>query len=250
MLLKLKRTQMSRGLALIITACAFFIQSAFAQSAEFIVDKADESRTFSYLSFKGSMLVKDRFGTRAITMNSYSRGKEDMLMEFTSVEEKGQKILRTQKEIYIYYPDAENLVRIQGAGMRDSMMGSDASYEDITRDKKTLDQYDAKLLGTEEGFYKIELVAKKGSHPAYYKQIWWVNKKNYLLERGEYYSLSDKLLKKYTAIKSGAIDGRPYVVQFSLQNMLTKGTLTTVSLSEGSTKALPSSKFSINNLSF
>lgn len=118
-------------------------------SAEQIIRRLDQNLVFETVRARASMTVRDRFGERTSTMISYSRGRDLSLIEFTSAAERGQKVLRTADEIYLYYPDAAELVRLQGAALRESMLGSDVSYEDMTGGRTILDTYNVTLRGTE-----------------------------------------------------------------------------------------------------
>ena len=112
-----------------------------ALTAEEIIRRMEENTVYDTARSKGSMIINDRFGTKVSTYVSYAEGADTTLIEFTSLEEEGMKILRTQDEIYLFYPDAEELIRLQGAALRDSVMGSDMSYEDMTGGKDLLDAY-------------------------------------------------------------------------------------------------------------
>ena len=120
-----------------------------AVTAEQIVREMDALETFGTSYSEGGIVTTDRFGKKTSTFKAWSRGAYDSLIEFTSVAERGQKILRTEGELYLFYPDAEELIRLQGAALRQSMLGSDISYEDMTGEKDTLAQYDVKLLRNE-----------------------------------------------------------------------------------------------------
>jgi len=144
--------------------------SESAMSAESIVRRMQSNQVFETSKVRGRMTVIDRFGTKVTTFLSYSRGTSDTLIEFTSPEEKGQKILRTREEIYLFYPGAEELIRLQGAAFRDAVLGSDMSYEDLTGGKTILESYDVSLEGKEtvDGAecYRIAMKAK-GRNVAY-----------------------------------------------------------------------------------
>jgi outer membrane lipoprotein-sorting protein len=171
----------------------------FALTAEDIIGKVEDNRVHETSKVEGKMIIEDRFGKRTSTFVSYSRGEDEMLIEFTSAREAGQKILRTNDEIYLYYPDAEELIRMQGAALRQSVLGSDFSYEDMTGEKSLLDTYDVQLLGSEEvnghPCYKIQLEAKTRD-VAYPKEIIWVDKELFVGWKVHKFSLSGKLLKE------------------------------------------------------
>src|SRR5579862_3675257 len=62
--------------------------------------------------------------------------------------------------------------------------GTDFSFEDL--EERDVDQYDYKMLGEENGNWKIEARPKKSSQYAY--EYFWVNKANYTFVRIEGYN--------------------------------------------------------------
>ena len=170
-----------------------------AISAEEIIEKLEENMVTETSRVDGAMIIRDRFGTKESTFISHARGTDDMLIEFTSVEEEGMKVLRTRDEIYLFYPEAEELIRMQGAALKESVMGSDMSYEDMTGGKSLLKSYNVKLEGIEKidgaPCYKVSMEAKRKDVP-YYKQIMWIDKELFIYRRIHKFSRSGKLLKE------------------------------------------------------
>ena len=83
-------------LALLASLCS---AAAFAQSAEQIVRRMEANQRFRTQEAEGSLVITDRFGSRTKTFRSYAEGQERMLLAFTNVEEKGQKILRLLEQL-------------------------------------------------------------------------------------------------------------------------------------------------------
>jgi outer membrane lipoprotein-sorting protein len=191
--------------------------SLWAISAEDIVRNMEKNTVADTARTEGMLVVTDRFGTNKSTFISYSRGVDDMLIEFTSVDEEGMKILRTRDEIYLFYPDAEELIRMQGAALKESVMGSDMSYEDMTGGKSLLRSYSVALEGTEtvagEPCYRVSMTAKNRNVP-YYSQTMWIDTGLFIYRQVHKFSRSGKLLKEITADDIRTVSGR--VVPFHL----------------------------------
>ncbi len=185
--------------------------SVIALTGEEIIRKADDMQTFETSEASGEMRIKDRFGVKVSTFNSWSRGAEESLIEFTSRAERGQKILRTEDELYLYFPDAEELIRMQGSMLRQSMLGSDVSYEDMTGGKDRVSQYDVELLGDESinghDCYVVMMIANVRTVP-YPKEKVWIDKESFIGWKAEYYTKSGRLLKEIEILKTEDFDGR------------------------------------------
>ena len=190
---------MNRILPLIFTFGLLAALSVSAITAEEIVKNVERNEINEAERIDGSMIISDRFGSRTKTFISYASGSDKMLLEFTNPEERGQKILRLEDEIYLYFPEAEEVIHLQGSALKESVMGSDFSYEDMTGEGDLLDQYEVTLLGEEsiEGrkHYHLELKARKRGL-AYPKQEAWIDAETWVMTRANAYSLSGRLLKE------------------------------------------------------
>lgn len=151
-----------------------------ALSPEDIIRKLENNIVYPASMSTGRIIITDRFGKRLSSYISYTSGTDKSMVEFTGKEEAGQKILRLKDEIYLYYPDAEEVIRLQGSALKQSVIGSDMSYEDMAGDKSILDSYRVTLEGEEiingKNCYKIQLIAKARDVP-YQQQIMWIDKK-------------------------------------------------------------------------
>jgi hypothetical protein len=156
-------------------------------------------------------------------------GTENSLIEFTSVEEFGQKVLRSEDDIYIFYPDAEELVRLSGAALRDGMLGSDVSYEDMTGEKSLLDDYNIVNFSEEalDGIdtYKLVLEAK-GPTIAYPKQTLWISKKSLVALQAHKFSLSGKLLKVERILKTETVGEYEIATHIKVEDKLKSNSYT------------------------
>lgn len=205
--------------------------TTFAQSAEDVVNKMDELQTFDTMYTEGTMITVDRFGEKRSTYKSWSRGSEDFLIEFTNIEERGQKVLRVDDELYLFYPDAEDIIPMHGSALKQSMFG-DISYEDITEGSNTLDNYDVEMLGSESvkgvDCWVIEMTATSRNVP-YPKQIVKVGKADYVLREAEYYARSGRLLKTVDVVESRVLDdGRIILTGMVMEDQLRRGSSTTM----------------------
>ncbi|MBN2658779.1 MAG: outer membrane lipoprotein-sorting protein [Spirochaetales bacterium] len=228
--------------------------SLSALTGEEIVRRADDIQVFDTSAATGEMRIKDRFGTKVSTFKSWSRGADESLIEFTSTAERGQKVLRTEDELYLYYPDAEELIRMQGSMLRQSMLGSDVSYEDMTGNKDRLSQYDIELLG-EENFkghncYVVEMTATVRTVP-YPVQKVWIDKESFLGWKGEYYTKSGRLLKEMEVLQAREINGRMIGVETRIVDKMKTDTETIMKINDIEINIrLDNNLFSLDELSW
>lgn len=216
---------------LTVFSSAIFFAAALlnAQSAEDIVRKMDDMQTFESLYAEGTLINIDRFGEKISTYKSWSQGSKDFLIEFTNVEERGQKILRVDDELYLFYPEAEDIIPMHGAALKKSMFG-DISYEDITEGRNTLSKYEVSMQGSEvvDGIdcWVIMMMAKS-RHVPYAKQVIKVGKEDTVLREAEYYARSGRLLKIVNVVKvENFSGGRVLATELLLVDQLRRGSST------------------------
>ncbi|WP_037571604.1 outer membrane lipoprotein-sorting protein [Spirochaeta cellobiosiphila] len=203
------------------------------ESVESIITKMDDNRTFTNSKMVGNLTITDQYGTRHSEFIAYTRGDYDSLIEFTSKAEYGQKILRTEDALYLYFPDSEEIITLRGSALKQSLLGSDISYEDLTADRGTLYSYDARLLGQEvvDSYmcHKIELIAKNKS-VAYFKQVVWIDINRYVTLKGEYFSKSGRLIKKMNILEVIQKGGHFIPIKSELVDQLKRNTKTIMSV--------------------
>lgn len=82
--------------------------------------------------------------------------------------------------------------------LRQSVMGSDLSYEDMMDDRKLTDIYSAKVVGEEtidgRKTWVLELTAKV-EDVAYHKRKMWIDQERYVPLKEELFAKSGQLLK-------------------------------------------------------
>ena len=205
-----KRRGQASGGMIAVALTALIAANGSALSAGEIIDRMEQNQTHPTSYIEGEMIITDRFGNRVSTFLAHTEGAARFLVEFTSRDEQGQRILRRNDDLYLYYPDARETIRLTGSALRDSLLGSDISYEDLTGGRGLADDYEFQLLGEEEldGFptYKVELTAR-GTNVAYPRQVYWVDSEEFVLRRSEQYARAGRKLK-VTQVRETMQQGR------------------------------------------
>jgi outer membrane lipoprotein-sorting protein len=167
------------------------------------------------------------------TMKAYARGNTDSFVEFLNPEDRGTRYLKRGGRLYVYSPDTEEVMLISGHMLKESMMGSDFSYEDTINNDKRSDRYDAVLAGSEvfngRDSWVLDLTARNRTE-GYPRQKLWIDKENHDLLHYELYALSGAKLKEYTLIRSEVINGRRFPVETEMRDLLRKGSRTTFTI--------------------
>ena len=218
----------------------FFVSSAFAQSgmtAEQVLRKMDDNLVSEKRTATIQMTVVNRGRTRTYVMESFSRGETESAIKYMKpARERGTKMLKKGDELWMYLPAAERVQKISGHLLRQGMMGSDVSYEDMLNSEEMTDAYRSTLTGeeTHDGrtCYKIEMIAKK-KDVAYPKRIMWVDKELYIPLKQDLFALSGTLLKSWEMKDIKTFEnGRQYPTTMIINDQLKKNSSTTMTFSD------------------
>lgn len=198
-----------------------------AQEATDIIKKVDQNMSSENRVFESTMTIHGKRTSRSITSKSYSVGSKKSFTEYLSpASEKGTKMLKLENQLWIYSPSTDRTIQISGHLLRQSVMGSDLSYEDMMEDRKLTDVYDAKVAGEEKisdrDCWIIELTSKV-SDVAYHSQKMWVDRERFVPLRQELYAKSGQLLKRMDLSGVSRIGNRWFPSTILYKDMLKDG---------------------------
>jgi len=196
-------------------------------SGEAILNKIDENMSSKTRILISKMVIHGRRGSRTITSKTWSEGEDRSFTEYLApAREKGTKMLKLEDQLWMYSPSTDRIIQISGHMLRQSVMGSDLSYEDMMEDPKLQNHYDAVVIGTESidgrSCWIVELTAKT-SDVAYHFRKLWVDKERNIPLKEELIAKSGKLLKKMELKDVTQIDDRWYPKRMIFKDMLKTG---------------------------
>ncbi len=238
---------------MLLLALAVLTTSVAAPSAEDIIKKMDDNMTFGTRISESEMIIESPSGKEVKKLRVWARGQTDTYAEFTAPErDKGVKYLKLGDNLYMFLPRTEKVVKISGHLLRQSLMDSDFSYEDMMESRALLDNYNAKILREEtkdgEPCWLLELISKRDG-VGYYRRLLWVSQKTYVAVLAQRYAKSGVLLKELQNRRIMQYGGRNYPTQMIMQDKLKQGTRTTLQMTAVKFDAqLPDSLFSRRNL--
>jgi outer membrane lipoprotein-sorting protein len=216
---------------LVLLSCT----SLFALSPSEILSAMDKNRDYGTISYTATMEIHVGGEVRAKTMKATGMGAEKALVEFTNAEDQGTRYLKINKELWIYFPSEQDVVKISGHMLKEGMMGSDVSYEDALEADALHRKYTA-ALGGEVDFeghacYVLTLDATVKDAP-YYKRTMWVDKSLFIPWKEEMYAKSGTLLKVSHVLDIKKIGARHFPVKVEMVNKLRKDTKTVFEMSD------------------
>lgn len=201
--------------------------NTFAQTADEILDKVDKNMSADNRIVESSMTIHGKRNSRTLTSTSYSIGDKQSFTEYLSpAREKGTKMLKLEDKLWIYSPSTDRTIQISGHMLRQSVMGSDFSYEDVMDDRKLQDVYDAVKTGEEDvdgrNTFVLDLTAKVDD-VAYYSRKIWVDSQYFVPLKEELFAKSGQLLKRTTLSNIQQVQGKWFPMHMVYKDMLKTG---------------------------
>lgn len=192
-----------------------------------ILERIDENTVAGNRSATTTMIIHGRRSDRTMTSKSWIQGSDKSFSEYLApAREKGTKMLKLGDQLWMYSPQSDRIIRIAGHMLRQSMMGSDFSYEDMMEDRSLTDTYSAKVLGSEafreRDCWVLELTARVDD-VAYHSRKIWVDKERMLALREDRYAKSGKLLKTAEIEEVFQVNQRWYPKRMIFKDALSKG---------------------------
>lgn len=226
---KLKAIFISTSFLLLILFSFNFTLLAEELTADQIINRRDENEYIITAYSEAEMIIKNSGRTQTKTMRSW-QDQEKALAEFTNPRDRGTKFLKRGDDLWMFFPAAEDLVKISGHMLEQGMMGSDFSYQDMLESDKLTDLYDFKLLGEEKykgrPAYKLEGVKVPGKEVSYYRRVVWIDQERFVGLKEDLYAESGRLLKEARVLEVEEIDGRWYPTRMIMENKLRQNTST------------------------
>ena len=201
----------------------------FAQtpSGREILDKIDENMYSKSRVLTSKMVIHGRRGSRTISSKTWSEGEDRSFTEYLApAREKGTKMLMLEDKLWMFSPSTDRIIQISGHMLKQSLMGSDLSYEDMMEDPKLTRHYDARVTGTEtydgRSCWVLELTAITPD-VSYHGRKQWIDRERYIPLKEELFAKGGKLLKKTELKDISQIQGRWYPKRIIFKDMLKTG---------------------------
>jgi outer membrane lipoprotein-sorting protein len=219
-------------------------------SANDIMKAMDENLNAKSRIITSKMIVKGRRSSRTIESKNWVVGTDLAFTEYLSPpREAGTKMLKLGDKLWTYSPQTDRLIQISGHMLRQSVMGSDMSYNDMMEDRPIEELYYAtiersvKVDGRDHWIMVLNAKIKGLPYP---KRRSWVDKEYLLPTKEELYAKSGKLLKTASLKGIKKIQGRWFPSKFVYKDELkrnSKGTEWIIDNIEFNQK-IPDSRFS------
>lgn len=217
------------------------IDDALARS---IVEKADKVR-FPADGFQVDIVINSLRPDKDADTRKYrvlSKGNENTVVMVTEpASERGQIILMKGRDLWVFMPEVSQPVRISLA----QRLTGQVANGDLARANFSGD-YNPKIVSSEkignDSYHVLELTAVDRS-VTYQRVVYWVNEKSGWPLKAEFYSLSNRLMKKCSYENFQTLAGRVRPTRLVMEDALKNGEKSILDYSEMKLRDLPDKVF-------
>lgn len=207
-------------------------QAAALPTMDELLARVDANMTFDTRSATMTMTVTKSGRVKTYEMKSYGRGADEAAIEYVApARDAGTRMLKKGDELWMYLPSIEKSQRISGHMLRQGMMGSDFSYEDLMESADLRTRYKGSITGEEvidgAACYKVEMNATTPDL-SYPKRVMWVDKATLVPRRQELYAVSGMLLKVLTMSDVKTFGTRQFPTRIVAEDKLQQGSKTEI----------------------
>ena len=213
---------------------------------------------FNYMRDKASVSLIDMTihrpdWKRVFTIKVWTLGNKNSLFTILApAKDNGNGTLKKGKEMWIYNPKVNRVIKLPPSMMSQAWMGSDFSNNDLSKSDSLINDFTHTIIGTEVHekikVYVIKSIPKPQAPVVWGMQIIKIREDNLFIEQG-FYDEEMKLVKtlKFTGIQM--LGGKLYPKKMIMQKANEKVKYTIVEYKMLSfEKNLPASMFTLSSL--
>ena len=149
---------------------------------------------------------------RSMTMRAWTKGDEQSLVRVIEPrKDRGNGTLTDDNNMWSYSPKVNRVIKVPSSMMGQSWMGSDFSNNDVTRADDIIDEYDHKVLGSEEvdgvTIYEIESIPHEDAAVVWGREVLRI-RDDHVVVSHSFYDQDDELVKRLESLEIGEMGGR------------------------------------------
>ncbi len=192
--------------------------------------------------------------TRVIEFKYASLGTDYALVLITAPQqERGQAFLFIKNTIYMYNPKINTVIKLGASMLSQNWLGSDLSNDQLLYQGSIIKDYLYNLKGTQtlqnRKCWVVELVPKPDVDIAWGKVLMWIDQKDYLILKIQYFDQDGYLTKTQIASDIKKLYGRTVPTKYTVFSEDTPGRKTVLIIKDIKYNvAIPQSFFTVENL--
>lgn len=203
------------------------------ESAFDIVKKMDDKIKGKSTQAEITIQIKRPKWDREMSMKLWTKGADySMIFVTAPVKEKGNAFLKRKKEVWNWVPGIEKIIKLPPSMMAQSWMGTDFTNDDLVKHSSILNDYSHTLSGevtiADRICHKINMIPKPDAAVVWSKVIVYIDKKDYIQMKAEYYNEDNELVNILTGSDIKILGGKLLASKIEMVPADKKGNSTTL----------------------
>ncbi len=230
------------------------VQSASAApDAEAILQKAFDAYRSTSSQTAVAMTIHRPEWERHMEMKTWTRGEDDALVRFIApAKDAGNATLKLGLDSWVYNPKLNQVIKLPPSMLSQSWMGSDFSYNDLSKSEEIITAYTHKLTATQavggHTVWTIEAIPKPGA-PVVWGKVQIKVRDDMVLVEETFFDQDGKPARRMTTDKIGPLGNRPYPLTMTMHPLDQPNHWTRVETASGQFAANnPAYLFTLSNL--
>lgn len=195
-------------------------------TAEELIKSYDDNMTFTTRSTEATLMVYrgEEPSTRKLEVKS--RGWDTSYVVFTAPErDKGTRYLKRDGSLIVNDPTSGKVIKMPSHSMRQGVMDSDVSFEDLMESPRLEDRYEVVFVGEEKigghDCWVLELTAKEAKE-AYGLRWLWIDKQYRVPVKEDRYTRTRIPLKTVLFGEFKSYENRHYPTRIETTDLVAK----------------------------
>ena len=228
-------------------------RAAPAPDAEAILKRVFDNYRSRSSQTTVAMTVHRPAWERHLQMTAWTRGEDDALVRFTApAKDAGNATLKLGRGTWVYNPKLNQVIQLPASMMSQSWMGSDFSYNDLSKSDELITQYSHAVTatGSEGGHavWTIEARPRAGA-PVVWGKVTLKVRDDYVITEETFFDQDMKPARRMLTVRVGTLGGRPYPVSMTMSPLDQPGQWTRVDTLDGRFNVpAPAWLFTLSNL--
>ncbi|MFT5724368.1 MAG: outer membrane lipoprotein-sorting protein [Bacteroidia bacterium] len=209
----MKKTSFSIGVLVVIAALTSAAFVMVDPTASDVIQKAQDKFSGEQTTAEISIAIQRPKWSRTMELKSWAKGtKHSMTLITAPARDKGTVFLKKDKEVWNWIPSVERVIKLPPSMMSQSWMGTDLTNDDLVKESSMVDDFTHTMLGKEtigtRTCYKIQSVANEDAAVVWGKIINWVDVKDYIQMKTEFYDEDNELVNTFTGMNIKVMGGK------------------------------------------
>lgn len=239
--------------SLLLAVIAVFAGAQAAPDADTILKHTFDNYRSASSEASVAMTIHRPDWERHLEMKTWTRGENDALVRFTApAKDAGNATLKLDRDSWVFNPKLNQVIKLPASMMMQSWMGSDFSYNDLSKSEDIITEFTHRLSATEQSgghtVWDIEAIPKPGA-PVVWGKVTMKIRDDYVVMEETFYDQDMKPARRMVADKIATLGDRPYPVTMTMHPLDMPNQWTRIDTADGRFNiSVPDYLFTLSNL--